>query len=129
MERLAGGLGQEADQRLFAEMAGKLKTAFNRKFLDPKTHAYQGGTQCAYILPLAFGLVPAEQRDGVIANLIDDILVKHNGHSSVGLIGMQWLMQTLTDIGRPDVAWTIVTQTSRPSFGYMLTKGASQLSK
>jgi len=121
------GWDKEADQRLFAEMAGKLKAAFNQKFLDPETHTYQGGTQCAYILPLAFGLVPAEQRDGVVANLTDDILVKHNGHSSVGLIGMQWLMQTLTDIGRPDVAWTIVTQTSRPSFGYMLAKGATTI--
>ena len=127
MERLAGRLGQEADQHMFSEMAGKLKTAFNQKFLDQKTHTYQGGTQCAYILPLAFGLVPEEHRDAVIGNLIDDIMVKHNGHLSVGLVGMQWLMQTLTDIGRPDVAWTIVTQTSRPSWGYMLAKGATTI--
>jgi alpha-L-rhamnosidase len=127
LERLAGRFGHEADQRLFADMAGKLKTAFNQKFLDPKAHIYQGGTQCGYILPLAFGLVPAGQRDGVIANLIDDIMVKHNGHLSVGLIGMQWLMQTLTDIGQPEVAWTIVTQTTRPSWGYMLSKGATTI--
>jgi alpha-L-rhamnosidase len=127
MERLAGRFGREADQRMFAELAAKLKTAFNRKFLDPKTRMYQGGTQCGCILPLQFGLVPEEQRDGVIASLIDDIMVKHNGHLSVGLIGMQWLMQTLTDIGRPDVAWTIVTQTTRPSFGYMISKGATTI--
>jgi alpha-L-rhamnosidase len=127
VERWAGRMGREADKRQFAEMAEKLKTAFNQKFLDQKTSAYKGGTQCAAILPLTFGLVPAEQRNAVIANLIDDIMVKHNGHSSVGLIGMQWLMQTLTDIGRPDVAWTIVTQTTRPSFGYMLRKGATTI--
>jgi alpha-L-rhamnosidase len=40
---------------------------------------------------------------------------------------MQWLMQTLTDIGRPDVAWTIATQTTRPSWGYMLSKGATTI--
>ena len=127
MARLAGRLGQAADQRLFSEMAEKLKMAFNRKFLDPTTHVYQGGTQCAYILPLAFGMAPPEQRDAVIANLVDDILVKHHGHLSVGLIGIQWLMQTLTDIGRTDVAWTIATQTTRPSWGYMIGKGASTI--
>ena len=79
------------------------------------------------MLALQFGLVPEDQRDGVIANLVDNILVKHNGHLSVGLIGMQWLMQTLTDIGRPDVAWTIATQTTRPSWGYMLSKGATTI--
>jgi alpha-L-rhamnosidase len=127
LQRLAGRLGHEADQRMFAEMADKLKTAFNQKFLDPQTHVYQGGTQCAYVLALQFGLVPAEQREGVIANLVDDIMVKHNGHLTVGLIGIQWLMQTLTDIGRPDVAWTIVTQTTRPSWGYMLAQGATTI--
>ena len=127
MERLARRLGKAGDERMFAEMAGKLKTAFNKKFLNPVTHAYQGGTQCADVLALEFGLVPAECRDAVIAHLIDDIMVKHQGHLSVGLIGLQWLMQTLTDIGRPDVAWTIVTQTTRPSWGYMLAKGATTI--
>src|ERR1019366_9235572 len=95
------------------------------KFLDEQTHTYQGETQTGYVLALAFGLAPQVQRDAIIANLIDDIMEKHNGHLSVGLIGMQWLMQTLTDIGRPDVAWAIAPQTTRPSWGYMLSKGAN----
>ena len=36
-------------------------------------------------------------------------------------------MQTLTDIGRPDLAWTVITQTTRPSLGYMLSKGATTI--
>lgn len=127
VERAAKLLGHSEDAQTFAGMADKLKTAFNQKFLDPETHSYQGKTQCGYVLALKFGLVPDDQRDAVIANLIDDIMVKHNGHLSVGLIGMQWLMQTLTDIGRPDVAWTIATQTTRPSWGYMLSKGATTI--
>ena len=127
MERLAGQFGKDDDQRLFAKMAEKLKAAFNKKFLDPETYVYQGGTQCGYVLALAFRLAPAEQRNAIINNLVDDILIKNNGHLSVGLIGMQWLMQTLTDIGRPDVAWTIATQTTRPSWGYMISKGATTI--
>jgi alpha-L-rhamnosidase len=127
MERLAKSMGHAEDERDFAALAEKLKTAFNQTFLDPQTHTYRGKTQCGYVLALQFGLVPDEQRDAVIANLVDDIMVKNHGHLSVGLIGMQWLMQTLTDIGRPDVAWTIATQTTRPSWGYMLSKGATTI--
>jgi alpha-L-rhamnosidase len=127
MERLAKQMGHADDEHTFRELADKLKIAYNQKFLDSQTHTYQGGTQTGYVLALAFGLAPAEQRDALIANLIDDIMVKHNGHLSVGLIGMQWLMQTLTDIGRPDVAWTIATQTTRPSWGYMLSKGSTTI--
>ena len=127
MARAAKRLKKPEDGKLFGEWADQLKLAFNKKFLDPATGMYLGGTQCAYVLPLAFGLVPDEHRQKVIDNLVNDILVTNKGHLSVGLIGMQWLMQVLTDIGRPDVAWTIVTQTTRPSWGYMIGKGATTI--
>lgn len=127
MERLAKSMDHTEDERSFANLAEKLKAAFNHKFLDSQTHTYLGGKQTGYVLALAFDLAQKEQRDALIANLIDDIMVKHNGHLSVGLVGMQWLMQTLTDIGRPDVAWTIATQTTRRSWGYMLAKGATTI--
>jgi len=127
MARAAKLLKKPEDEKLFGEWADQLKLAFNKKFLNPTTGVYLGGTQCAYVLPLAFGLVPDECRQKVIDNLVNDILVTHKGHLSVGLIGMQWLMQVLTDIGRPDVAWTIVTQTTRPSWGYMISKGATTI--
>ena len=58
-------------------------------------------------------------------NLIDDITVAHHGHTSVGLIGMQWQMQVLTDVGHPEVAYQIAAQVTRPSWGYMISKGAT----
>ena len=61
----------------------------------------------------------------MVALLVDDIMVKHNGHLTVGLIGMQWMMQVLTEVGRPDVAFTIATRTTRPSWGYMIGKDAT----
>jgi alpha-L-rhamnosidase len=127
MVRAAKRLNKVDDEKRFVEMAEKLKAAFNKRFFDPATGQYQGGTQCSQVLPLAFGMVPPEHRKAVIDNLVNDILVTHKGHLSVGLIGMQWLMQVLTDIGRPDVAWTIVTQTTRPSWGYMIGKGATTI--
>ena len=40
---------------------------------------------------------------------------------------MQWLMQTLSGAGHPEVAYTIATQTTRPSWGYMVSKGATTI--
>ena len=127
MARAATRLNLADDAKQFEAMADQLKAAFNKRFFDPATGRYQGGTQCGYILPLAFGMVPPEHHDAVVKNLVDDILVTHQGHLSVGLIGMQWMMQVLTDVGRPDVAWTIATQTTRPSWGYMIGKGATTI--
>ena len=52
-----------------------------------------------------FGLVPAEYRGEVVSNLVENILVEHQGHLSVGLVGMQWFMQTLTECGPAELAF------------------------
>jgi alpha-L-rhamnosidase len=125
VERAARLLGKSDDQRYFGALADRVQTTFNRRFFDAKTGTYESRTQCSFVLPLAFDLVPDEVRGIVVDNLVKDILVGHQGHTSVGLIGMQWQMQVLTDIGRPDVAYTIATQTERPGWGYMISKGAT----
>ena len=99
--------------------------SFNARFFNPKTNQYASETQGSYVFPLAFGLVPEDHRSDVIKNLVDEIQITKHGHTSVGLVGMQWFMQTLTDAGRPDVAYTVATQTTRPSWGYMVSKGAT----
>ena len=50
-----------------------------------------------------------------------------NGPNPAGLIGNQWLLQVLTDCGRADVAWSLVTQTARPSWGCMTSRGADTI--
>lgn len=125
VERAARLLGKKEDETYFKNLADKIYTAFNSRFLDKNTGVYESGSQCAYVLPLAFGLVPEEAKEKVIANLVKDIMETRKGHTSVGLIGMQWQMQVLTNIGRPDVAYTIATRTDLPSWGYMVSKGGT----
>ena len=71
--------------------------------------------------------MPEANRPAVVANLVDEIRVKHKGHTSVGLVGMQWFLQVLTDAGHADVANDVATRTTRPSWGYMVTKGATTI--
>jgi alpha-L-rhamnosidase len=123
--RAARLLGKLGDAAQFADLADNVKAGFNARFFNPKTSRYESETQGSYVFPLAFGLVPEDHRAAVVANFVDEIQVKHKGHTSVGLVGMQWFMQTLTDVGRADVAYSVATQTTRPSWGYMVSKGAT----
>jgi alpha-L-rhamnosidase len=128
-ERLLAGfarlLGRPEEFACYLVRAAQTKEAFNREFLDPTTGAYIGGTQCAQVVPLAFGMVPEQNRSKVVAALVDDIMIKREGHLSVGLIGIQWLMQVLSDAGHSDVAYILATQTTQPSWGYMVGKGST----
>jgi alpha-L-rhamnosidase len=123
--RAARLLGKSDDAKLFSDLAERVKAGFNARFFDAKTNKYESETQASYIFPLAFGLVPDARRAAVIKNLIDEIMITKQGHTSVGLVGMQWFMQVLTDAGHPEVAYKVATQTTRPSWGYMVSKGAT----
>lgn len=126
MQHAAERLGKADDARLWRNMGDALSTAFLHKFFDPATCTYTSGTQCSYVLPLAFGLVPPvpSQRQAIIDNLVRDIMVTHEKHLTVGLVGNQWLLQVLSECGRADVAWSLVTQTTLPSWGYMVSRGS-----
>jgi alpha-L-rhamnosidase len=102
-------------------------TAFNNKFLDKNKAIYGNGSQTSQVLPLAYGMVPPEYKDRVFNYLVDKIMVEGKGHIGTGLIGGQWLNRVLSDNGRPDVAYTIAGQTDYPSWGYMISRGATTI--
>ncbi len=120
-------LHKDLDARHFEALADKLKTAFNKKFFNSEKGQYDNGSQTSCVLPLAFGLVPEGERQRVFDCLVDNITTKTHNHIGTGLIGGQWLMRVLTENGRPDLAYTIATQETYPSWGYMVAKGATTI--
>ena len=129
LQHAAERLGKTDDALFWRSSGDALSAAFLHKFYDPATNTFTGGTQCSYVLPLAFGLIPSDpfHRQVIISNLVRDIMVTRDKHLTVGLIGNQWLLQILTDCGRADVAWSLVTQTTRPSWGYMTSQGSDTI--
>ena len=127
VEKTAEFLGKNEDASYFRDAAKKVKKAFLKTFFDSRNDTFLTETQTSYVLPIAFNLVPPEDSEAVVDNLIKDILIKNNGHLSVGCPGLKWLMQTLTSVGHTDVAYTILTQTTRPSWGYMVGKGGTSI--
>jgi alpha-L-rhamnosidase len=127
LERHARLLGRREDTARFAQLGEHVREGFERRFFDPATNTYEGRTQTSYVLPLAFGLVPRERRAAVARNLADDVLMKHGGHTTCGFMGVQWLLTVLSETGHHDAACRIMTRTKRPSWGYMLSKGATTM--
>jgi alpha-L-rhamnosidase len=127
MAAYANGLRKPEDAAHFTKLADDLKAAFNQRFYKADLGQYDNGSQTSCVLPLAFGLVPDGERQRVFAHLVKSITKGTHNHIGTGLIGGQWLMQVLTDNGRPDLAYTIATQETYPSWGYMVKKGATTI--
>ncbi len=137
MSEIATMLGYDADATSYQDSMENIYEAFNTKFYNVKEGYYetttwsQIGTRTRYrqssnLLPLAVGLVPEENRQTVIDNLIKDIHAK-NDHLDTGCVGTKFILPLLTDLGYTDLAYTIATQTTYPSWGFMIEKGSTSL--
>ncbi|RZK40418.1 MAG: alpha-rhamnosidase [Pedobacter sp.] len=119
-------IGKTEDLAEYDELGKNVQKAFNLKFYKGKGQ-YGANSLTDNILPLYFGIVPEKQVDEVFKNVVHIIEVTNSGHLSTGLVGVQWLMRCLNNYGRPDLAFTIATKKSYPSWGYMVDNGATTI--
>ena len=127
MTRYATLLSKPDDAQRFAALAEQLRTALNEKFYQRDKGYYDNGSQTSCVLPLAFGMVPEQERPRVFAHLVKEITETAHGHVGTGLVGGQWLNRVLTEGGRPDLAFRLASNTTYPSLGYMVEQGATTL--
>lgn len=127
MAEFAHLLGKDEDIPHYRELAVKMKEAYNQKFFNKETAQYDNNTVTANILSLRLGLVPEGFEQKVAANIVEKTEKEFGGHVSTGVLGIQHLMRGLTESGRTDIAYKIATNTTYPSWGYMIQKGATTI--
>ncbi len=127
MQKFAAIANQPEDIKGYASLAEKMKDAFNKKFLNHNNFQYSNNTVTANILPLSYAITNAEESKKVFLNVVNKMVNENSGHISTGVIGTQWLMRSLTNNGRPDLAYQLTTNTTYPGWGYMLKNGATTI--
>lgn len=127
MEQFAIINGHPDDSEAFAALAKGMKEAYNKRFYNPETHSYGNNTVTANLLSLRLGLVPESDRQAVCDNAVKRTLEECDGHVSVGVLGIQHLMRGLTEHGAGNLALRIATNTTYPSWGYMIGRGATTI--
>jgi alpha-L-rhamnosidase len=102
-----------------------IRTAFIESYVaDDGT--VEGGTQTAYLLALAFGLVP----DGLVRAAVDHLAAdveKRGNRLTTGFVGVALLCPVLADHGRGDLAYALLQQEEFPSWGYSIRHGATTI--
>ncbi|MBC8231933.1 family 78 glycoside hydrolase catalytic domain [bacterium] len=127
VSQIADILGKPDDAEHYSELAEKIKDAFNDKWLDKNTDQYATGSETANLFPLVLDIIPKANENGVLKNIIEDIMVKHDGHLHTGNTGTTCMIDTLTERGFGDVMYQVATTTTYPSWGYMVKEGATTI--
>ena len=127
LEELAPIAQATEDTMEYVQFLAKSQGLYNVKYRNRTTpYVYVDGIeQTVTLLPLSLGFVP----EGLIEKsedwLINDIEHTREMHLSTGAIGTRLLFPYLSSIGRTDLAAEIAAQSTFPSHGFWITKGAT----
>ena len=120
---------QEKECIYYENLANQIKDQFNDKFLDLSTGIYDKGTQASQAFALALDLVPSspEVQQKVLEYMIKDIMIHNNGHLTTGMFGNRYMLNSLSQYNRSDIAYTLASQTTYPGWGFMIANNATTL--
>lgn len=123
MSEMAHAIGKEEDARRYSDLVQSIRSAFQKAYI--KDDGTVGtGTQTSYVVALYTKMAPESLEPKLVDHLVKDI-ESRNWHLSTGFLGTPFLLFTLSNHGRTDVAYRLLLNETYPSWGYMLSKGAT----
>jgi alpha-L-rhamnosidase len=123
MSEMAHAVGKESDAKKYDDVVQNIRAAFQKAYIKDDG-AVGTGTQTSYVVALYTKMAPAALEPVLVDNLVKDI-ESRKWHLSTGFLGTPFLLFTLADHGRSDVAYRLLLNDTYPSWGYMLSKGAT----
>ena len=125
LARIAGMLGKTDDEKKYSKLSEKVSKAYMSVFTDGNGKL-KTEFQTAYVLPLAFGMFPEDQRKKAAENLAR--LVKANDYCiGTGFPGTPFILFALADNGQQDVAFKMLTNDKCPSWLYEVKAGGTTI--
>jgi hypothetical protein len=125
---MARHLGHKDEANSFNLRAESIRQAFNREFYDAKKKTYGTGSQASMALPLYLKLVPEQDFEAVLQNLIKDIH-RHGDRLTTGDIGNRYLFYTLAQNGHRELLYKMLNHYDVPGYGYQIKKGQTTLTE
>jgi len=125
LSKIADVLGQQEDAAKYRTLFEDIREAFNKKYVaaDGRIH---GNTQTCYLMALKFDLLSDEMRAKAAQYLEEDIKAKGT-HLSTGFIGVSYLLPTLTQVGKSDLAYELLLKETFPSWLFSVKHGATTI--
>lgn len=123
----ASVVGRRDEADAWRRKHARLRESFERRFRNKGTATYGDGSQTTAVMPLAFGLVPEQDRPLVFKTLVERIRTTDKSRLDTGGYGTRYIGDVLVEAGEEDLLVELFTQKECPGFGYMAAQGATTL--
>lgn len=118
--KIADVFGNNAEKEYYTALRERTIKAYHNRFYNAEERSY--GKYGPNILALRMGMADEYQQ----------IALKHeiaeaDGHFITGIIGTRYIFDMLCEMGEVDIAYSMITKRTMPSFGYWLEQGSTTL--
>ena len=111
----------------FAEkIANELREAVRKNYIDFGTMTVRSYCQTSQAICMYYGIFndcERQEAGKVLVRLIE----KADDHLDTGIIGLRVIFHVLSDIGRGDLAFKMITRHDYPSYGFFIDQGLTSL--
>jgi len=91
------------------------RTEILKKFYNSETKLFDDNTQFSISFALKLGLIPEEDVEIVVNNLVEDIK-NHDYHLTTGILGTKYVMEVLRNRNKQDISMKLILQNTYPSW-------------
>ena len=113
---------EDYEAERYATLYENIRQAFRNKFLA-EDGKILSDTQSAYVMAYSFGVISLEETRNHLVRKFEE----NDGKLTTGFLGIRFLLPTLCDIGRSDIAYRLITSTEYPGWGYSVVNGATTI--
>lgn len=125
LSQVAGLLGRKKEKRQYAELAARIREAFNRTFYRGEG-IYANGEPTALGTALYHGLAEESEKPK-IARALAQVVEKNSFKPDFGILGSKCVPRALSEYGYAGHAFRLLTQTDFPGWGHWMNQGANTL--
>ncbi|KAB2340198.1 family 78 glycoside hydrolase catalytic domain [Actinomadura rudentiformis] len=126
MAEMAQAVGRGDEAKEYADLYQAVRRSFTDAYVA-QDGTVLGNSQAGYALALGMGLVTDPTRKQKAGQKYVAKLAQADNHLRTGFIGTPWLLPALTNIGRADLAYTLLLKEDYPSWGYEIRNGATTI--
>jgi len=123
-EFIYGELDMPEQKQYAKALAERITKAFRKKLI--KDGLVEGSTQTGQAMALYYGMIEEKDKNAAFSYLLKFIEEK-GGHLYTGVLGAAVIFRVLSDFGKVDLAFDMITRTDFPSYGNWIKRGATTL--
>ena len=123
MTEMATALHRPVEAQKYQQQYDHIAAAYRTAFIKDDG-SVEGNTQTAYLATLFTGIAPTALRAAMVDHLVKDIEA-HGNHLTTGFLGTPFLLSVLDENQHTDLAFKLLLSDTYPSWGYMVSKGAT----